>query len=278
MITAKLKKRPVLKAVVTKPYQGKGYAEGYEAGQAEGYARGEQTATAAAQAHAAEILTDCNAVLPDKGVSPADTLEQVPQRIGEIDYLPNPLLYVTKIQGAYGNTVFPDGYELKLVMPNYQGNMTNLFYGAKGIRKLTLDVPTNVAYDMYGLIRDSSIEELVLPDGIHITSWNYFAYYVASLKKVIGRIDLSGNTSNGASINACANLEEVYFMPGTIEASINVGGSPNLIDASSQSIIDGLADLTGATAQKLTFHATVGAKLTKAQKEAIAAKNWTLVY
>jgi len=277
MITAKLKKRPVLKAVVTKPYQGKGYAEGYEAGQAEGYARGEQTATAAAQAHAAEILTDCNAVLPDKGVSPADTLEQVPQRIGEIDYLPNPLLYVTKIQGAYGNTVFPDGYELKLVMPNYQGNMTNLFYGAKGIRKLTLDVPTNVAYDMYGLIRDSSIEELVLPDGIHITSWNYFAYFASSLKRIIGRIDLTGNTSNGAALTNANSLEEVYFVPGTIEASIQIT-SPNLTDKTIESLTEGLVDLTGATAQKVTLNRDLGNKLTEAQKAAITAKNWTLVY
>ena len=36
MITAKLTKRPVLKAVVTKPYQGKGYAEGYADGKEDG--------------------------------------------------------------------------------------------------------------------------------------------------------------------------------------------------------------------------------------------------
>lgn len=36
MITAKLTKRPVLKAVVTKPYQGKGYAEGYADGKQDG--------------------------------------------------------------------------------------------------------------------------------------------------------------------------------------------------------------------------------------------------
>ena len=39
---------------------------------------------AKAEAHNAAILTDCNAVLPDKGVEPADTLAQVPQRIEEI--------------------------------------------------------------------------------------------------------------------------------------------------------------------------------------------------
>jgi len=41
----------------------------------------------------AEFLTDCNAVLPTKGVSPADTLEQVPRRIGEIQVTEDLLRY-----------------------------------------------------------------------------------------------------------------------------------------------------------------------------------------
>ena len=54
--------------------------------------------------------------------------------------------------------------------------------------------------------------------------------------------------------------------------------SRNLTPETIQSIIDGMADLTGATAQTLTFHKDVGAKLTDAQKATITAKNWTLVY
>ena len=41
MITARIKPRPTLKAVVTRPYQGKGYAEGYETGYVDGYGKGE---------------------------------------------------------------------------------------------------------------------------------------------------------------------------------------------------------------------------------------------
>ena len=36
--------------------------------------------------------------------------------------------------------------------------------------------------------------------------------------------------------------------------------------------------LTGSTAQTLSLHADVGAKLTDAQKAAASAKNWTLAY
>lgn len=39
MITARIKPRPRLKAVVTRPYQGKGYAEGYEQGKQAEYDR-----------------------------------------------------------------------------------------------------------------------------------------------------------------------------------------------------------------------------------------------
>lgn len=78
-------------------------------------------------------------------------------------------------------------------------------------------------------------------------------------------------------VMGCAALEKITFA-GTIGQSLSLAWSPLLTNESVQSIIDHLKDLTGATAQTLTFHATVGGKLTQAQKDAISAKNWTLVY
>lgn len=75
----------------------------------------------------------------------------------------------------------------------------------------------------------------------------------------------------------CAKLEEINIQ-GEIGTSVDISPCPLLAAASVQSIIDHLKDLTGATAQTLTFHATVGGKMTDEQKVAIAAKNWTLVY
>ena len=205
------------------------------------------------------------------------TLDQMATEIAGIEGSQNPLLYAVQSNGLYYGVVFPDGYELKIVAPNHGGKMQNIFSNAKGIRKVTMEVSTETEFDLYGFVRESSIEEVVLPDGIHVTSWNYFAYVNHNLRKVIGRINLSGSTSNGASLNVTNNLEEVYFMPGTIEASINIS-SEKLIDASVQSVIDGLADLTGQTTQKLTLKSAVCAKLTDTQKATITAKNWTLVY
>ena len=250
---------------------------GYERGHAAGYTEGETAATAAAEAANALILADCNAVLPDKGVEVADTLEQVPQRIGEIEYSPNVLLYTTGTTRMFTRAVFPEGYEITITAPNHQGDMGEMFSGAKGIRKITMDIPTDADYIAYNFIYPNSpVEELVLPDGIHFKDWNYFATLSATLRIVTGRINPSGNTSNVNTFNGCYALEEVYFMPGTIEGSISFGHSANLSAESIQSIIDGLADLTGATAQTLTLHATVKSKLTDEQKATILSKNWNI--
>lgn len=76
----------------------------------------------------------------------------------------------------------------------------------------------------------------------------------------------------------CGALVEVRIVPNTIKLSISFANCSNLSTDTIQSIIEGLADLTGGTAQTLTLHATVGGKLTDEQKATITAKNWELVY
>ena len=86
----------------------------------------------------------------------------------------------------------------------------------------------------------------------------------------------SGNNYTNAFSN-CTSLANITF-DGVIGNAISFANSSLLTDASVQSIIDHLEDLTGKTAQKLTLHATVGGKLTQEQKDAVSAKNWTLAY
>ena len=81
---------------------------------------------------------------------------------------------------------------------------------------------------------------------------------------------------NNSFLN-CYSLVDVTF-DGEIGKAISFAQSSKLSNASVQSVIDALADLTGKTAQTLTFHPTVGANMTQAQKNAVSAKNWTLVY
>lgn len=90
------------------------------------------------------------------------------------------------------------------------------------------------------------------------------------------------SVSNANNLNGpfmfCGNLIELRVVANTIKYNFNISSCGNLSAETIQSIIDGLVDLTGGTAQTLTLHATVGGKLTDEQKATITAKNWTLVY
>lgn len=103
------------------------------------------------------------------------------------------------------------------------------------------------------------------------------AFYKCNDLVSIASLNITGATNIYNMFYSCYALEEIRF-EGTIGLSIGFPHSNNLSTESVQSIIDHLKDLTGATAQTLTFHADVGNKLTQAQKDAISAKNWTLAY
>lgn len=104
-----------------------------------------------------------------------------------------------------------------------------------------------------------------------------YIFYGADRVVTIRKLKVNENASWSNAFTSATALENITF-EGVIGKSISFADSPKLTTASVQSIIDHLKDLTGATAQTLTFHATVGGKLTDAQKAAITAKNWTLVY
>ena len=95
--------------------------------------------------------------------------------------------------------------------------------------------------------------------------------------KTIRKLIVSEITTFNRWFDGCHVLENVTF-DGVIANNISFKACVNLTTISVQSIIDHLKDLTGLASQTLTFHATVGAKLTEAQKAAITAKNWTLAY
>lgn len=268
MITAKLKKRPTLKAVVTKPYQGKGYAEGYEDGLEKGYANGEADATTAYEAANAKVLTDCNEVLPTKGVETAESLAQVPQRIGEIESLAEAEIYFTR----YGTM-----YRKHMLIPSEGSDGFHMYAYRYADKMETVDVPnqqstwTNPGSTFYGC---TSLKTASLPKILRVGG-NFFGECTALEEVILGceEFPMIGNSQN--SFNNCKALVRLRYI-GTISTSISFAQSPLLDDASIQGIVDALAEV--ATAQTLTLHATVGAKLTDAQKATITAKNWTLVY
>lgn len=103
------------------------------------------------------------------------------------------------------------------------------------------------------------------------TFWN-----MQNLQVIDGEpMDLSGmRASNYFPSYLCPKLREVRVVPGSLKVSTTIPSSTVLSAESKQSIVDGLADLTGQTTQTLTMKNIV---LTDDQKATITSKNWTLV-
>lgn len=124
----------------------------------------------------------------------------------------------------------------------------------------------------------NNAETVEFPDidcGNFTAMTNTFRFAKKLQKASLSNVKATYTWSN--SFASCGELTDITFS-GTIGRDIFLGHSSKLSTASIQSIIDALADLTGQTAQKVTFHKDVGGRLTQAQKDAISAKNWTLVY
>ena len=185
--------------------------------------------------------------------------------------------YVTRLNNLYENAAFPDGYELVLNVPQLNNTMASAFSAVKGVKKIKIICNTDgEAVTMLSTYRSVNIEVVDLSEFTRaISSMQQSFYYAQGLREVIGELDLSSVTSVDRAFMACTALEEVRIKAGTLSLSISFVNSPLLSDGSIQSIIDGLADLTGSETKTLTLHASI--VLTDEQKATIAAKNWTLV-
>ena len=232
----------------------KGYAEGHEKGYAEGETKGEEQGYSRGYGEGYE-----------KGG--------------------NVTRYMRNFQAQFSDVVFPEGYEMDLAISGsfYNSTINQFIYRAKGIRKLKLSCVQKGAtitadYAFAGSGSDQSPLEVVdLSDfGCIISSASVIFAYSPKLKTIIGELDFSACTRFISPFVECDGLEDVRFVVGCLKASISFDKSQLLSAESIQSIIDGLADLTGGTAQTLTLHATVKAKLTEAQIAQITSKNWTL--
>jgi hypothetical protein len=193
--------------------------------------------------------------------------------------------------GDKGGTVLPKDVVIRFGKYSVQGGGANVRVSvgdiikyATGIETLTIIYEQTVArYVSIGFNNARTVKKIDLSgiQPLKISSLNNAFSYCFELTDIIGDLDCSGLSSSSAWSNAfnyTTKLVNIRFVPGTIVYSANFSPCGVLSDASIQSIVDGLADLTGGTAMTLTMHADVGAKLTDAQKTAISAKNWTVTY
>ena len=172
----------------------------------------------------------------------------------------------------WNDDVFNPKYPLKFV-----GDATYAFVGTAFVwADKVLQIDMSEATSCYWTFRNNKFTKMgkcdfssaTIIDGIFSLCSN-----LESIEEIVSTENLSWTDA----FRYCNKLKDISF-GGVVGKSISFSDCSLLTNASVQSVIDHLKDLTGATAQTLTFHADVGGKLTDAQKAAITAKNWTLVY
>lgn len=267
-----------------------GYEIGYEAGVTEGaevgYAKGEQEGynkgVAEVEAQNAEILTDCNTALTEKGAFTADTIADVPRKIDSIVVEEDMLKYAMTATFANLNDFGKAEVVLNFDKIWYSNNMFADKKSNTTVKHLTINFSTRVsgAYQMFmAWSGDVTMERLTLnADFSEAGSCDAFLKYRRALKVVDGTpLNFSSvPTTTNISILECQALEEIRFAPNSLKTKFSILHSPLLSAETIQSIIDGLADLTGATARQVLWHTDVLLKLTDEQLFAITAKNWTM--
>lgn len=204
----------------------------------------------------------------------------------------NPLDYAVTMRSLFSGTAFPEGTELTVSFGSKAGSIASeaLYYtfsrttGIKSIKIKCARTITSAVSMRYFAEHNYGDGELLRVDlsgaqGLLLPSSMAKAFYNCNaLQEISGEFDMTYCTDVASWLAGCRKLETIRFKAGTIKKSVDFSSCGVLTAESIQSIIDGLADLTGGTAQTLTFHADVGAKLTDAQLSAISAKNWTVTY
>lgn len=194
----------------------------------------------------------------------------------------NVLLYATGLQYTYMNSVFPTGTELEINAPNASGDLSSLLTAATGVKKLVLkgnDADNAVTFRQC-FYRNQEIEVVDFSQfgSCKVERFNSIAQQATNLREIIGVFDFTGCVEINKPFTQAYALEEFRIKEGTLSLSLDMAHCSWLSDATVQSIIDGLANLSGQTTQTLTLHTNVGAKLIPDQIAFAEAKNWTLAY
>lgn len=193
----------------------------------------------------------------------------------------NVLYYASSLSGVYQGVIFPENFDFVLKVKKLSSQATSIFNNAKNIKTLkiiseeTNELGVNISHAF------SNATDLRIIDfrevNNHFTLMTSAFYNCNSLISIIGALDVSRVPQFQMSFANIFKLVDIEFVKNTINHTISFSSSSALSDKSIQSIIDGLADLTGQTMQTLDFHSDIILKLTDEQWIQIADKNWEVI-
>lgn len=109
-----------------------------------------------------------------------------------------------------------------------------------------------------------------------------FASFLRSMNMTLTTVDgtpldFSSVTTIGSFCNRCFGLSYIRIVPNTIKVDADFSGSYSWDDESLDSIVNGLADMTGGETKTLTLHTNVTLRLTPEQWALIESKNWQVM-
>lgn len=127
---------------------------------------------------------------------------------------------------------------------------------------------------------DNFLEHITLNADTSKCEWWINVFFRMYKLKTIDGMPLNPIKVNGNGFQNCFGqsdqIEQIRFVEKSILRGISFSATDKLSDESIQSIINGLADLTGQTAQTLDLHANIILKLTDEQLTQISNKNWSV--
>lgn len=220
--------------------------------------------------------------ISEKLITIAENQQRVYEQ-GKVDG--NLVLLATQVQ--FGNLNLFGKPEVELYLPNATSleYLCRVFVKNVTVEHLTITTDGQPLTQCYGILHagghgDDTMKRVTINADLSASKQHYYMFHACRALEVVDGtpIDFTSCVETSNIFYSCNVLREVRFAPGTLSVDLNMLWSPLLSAETIQSVIDGLADLTGATAHKLTFANAVGTALTEAQKAAITAKNWTLVY
>ena len=207
----------------------------------------------------------------------ADIMCQVGALSGEADIL---ITNLTRLDGIFRQAKFEKPMDIVLKPKSIYGaniNISSMCQNAKNVRSLKITYETDLKWVLSASFKTCyELVEVDLGEKIGVTVLQEAFSYATSLETIKTELDLTEASGMNTAFGRCSALKEVRFTPNSIKLNISFSMSTQLSDASIQSIIDGLADLTGSTSQTITFTTEIKTKLTEEQISQITSKNWAL--
>ena len=162
--------------------------------------------------------------------------------------------------------------------------LNNLFYQAQNntVEHLTINCPNLVtSMQQFHQWSDKTLRKLTLNvDTQKVTSYLNALGGCSALEIIDGtplNFSSVGSSGLGSIVTNCLSLQEFRVVKNSIYRAFSVAHCSLLSDETIQSIIDGLADLTGQTALTIDWHSDIVLKLSDEQWTQLISKNWEAI-